>query len=192
MKKICTLTIILLLLISPCLAFASGDSISADGLTSPIETLFDISLGMNLDEARQILNQEPYRSQWADRYKNATKMHKYNLFYDSKQDPASQAFRQFKRELSINADRTNTINQITYVLHFRSEAEYNKLVNSLVENANAEWGALQDEQITGSEKREALHRTWGKDNLHLSIATQYYPEYSPQFPYIVYIARTKS
>ncbi len=192
MKKICTLTIILLLLTLNCLALASEGSISADGLTSPIETLFDINLGMNLNEAHQILNQESYRSKWVDRYKNATPIYKYGLTYDYKEDPASKNFKQVKRELSINADRTSTINQITYVLYFRSEAEYNELVNSLVENANAEWGALQDEQITGPEKREALHRTWGKDNLHLTIATQYYPEYNRQFPYIVRIARTKS
>lgn len=191
MKKICTLTIILLLLICP-LAFAADDSISAEGLTSPIETLFDISLGMNIDEAYKIFNQEPYRSKWADRYKHTTQLYRYGLTYDYKENPGSKAFRQVQREFSINCDRTGTINMISYFLYFRSEAEYNKLVNSLVEHANAEWGELQDEQITGFDKLEVLHRTWGKDNLHLSIVTRYYPEYSPQYPYIVQIARVKN
>ena len=83
MKKICTLTIILLLLTLNCLALASEGSISADGLTSPIETLFDINLGMNLNEAHQILNQESYRSKWVDRYKNATPIYKYGLTFYS-------------------------------------------------------------------------------------------------------------
>lgn len=41
-------------------------------------------------------------------------------------------------------------------------------------NANAEFGEIQDEQITGGQ-RESLHRTWGRDNLHITIATRYHP-----------------
>lgn len=192
MKLFYTIMTMLLLLIYPNFAFASGDRISADGLTSPIETLFDVSLGMNLDEARQIFKQEPYASKWVDREKNPTKTNNHFVFYDHRESIESKTFSQVKREFAINADRNNTINQITYVLYFRNEEEYNKLVHALVERATAEWGTVQDEQSTGPENREALHRTWGRDNLHLTIATQYYPEYNRQFPYSIRIARTKS
>lgn len=152
MKKIRTLALTLLIFVFPCIAFAFEGPISPEGLTSPIETLFDVSLGMNLDDSRQV-----------------------------------------KQELTINADRTKTINQITCNLYFRNETEYNTLVNALIESATAEWGALQDEQVTGlNDKREALHRTWGKDDLHLTIATEYFPEYNAQFPYIVLISRSRS
>lgn len=192
MKLFYTIMTMLLLLIYPNFAFASGDRISADGLTSPIETLFDVSLGMNLDEARQIFKQEPYASKWVDREKNPTKTNNHFVFYDHRESIEGKTFSQVKREFAINADRNNTINQITYVLYFRNEEEYNKLVHALVERATAEWGTVQDEQSTGPENREALHRTWGRDNLHLTIATQYYPEYNRQFPYSIRIARTKS
>lgn len=192
MKNFYMFMTMLLLLIYPNFAFASGDRISADGLTSPIETLFDVSLGMNLDEARRIFKQEPYASKWVDREKNPTKTSNHFVFYDHRESIESKTFPQVKREFALNADGTNAINQITYVLYFRNEAEYNKLVNALVERATAEWGAVQDEQSTGPENRKALHRTWGRDNLHLTIATQYYPEYNRQFPYSIRIARTKS
>ncbi len=192
MKFFYTFMTLLLLLIYPNFTFASGTAISSDGLTAPIETLFDVSLGMNLDEARRILKQEPYASKWVDRETNSAKTNNHFAFYDYKESIESKAFPQVKREFAINADRNNTINQITYVLYFRNEAEYNKLVTTLVERATAEWGTVQDEQSTGPENREALHRTWGKDNLHLTIVTRYYPEYNRQFPYSIRIARTKS
>lgn len=176
--------LVLMLMIYPNIVLASATVINPEGLVTPIENLFNVNLGMQLDVAKGIIAKNP---KWVD--KNIG--YKYGASYSYRDDVTGKAIMQVKRELSLNADRTNTINAITYILYFQDEAAYNNLVNKLVADANAEFGEMQDEQITGVE-RESLHRTWGKDNLHITITTRYHPEYSPKYPYIVSIMRTKS
>ena len=184
MRQIRMFLLVLMLMVCPNIVLASEAVINPEGLVTPIENLFNVNLGMQLDVAKGIIAKN---SKWVD--KNIG--YKYGVIYTYRDDITGKAIMQVKRELSLNADQTSTINAITYILYFQDEAAYNKLVNKLVAEANSEFGAMQDEQIIGGE-RESLHRTWGRDNLHITIATRYYPEYSPKYPYIVSIMRTKS
>lgn len=195
MKKIKILALTLMMMVFPCVAFAFGGPIDPAGLTSPIETLFNVSLGTKLEAAKIIFEHDPYSQKWENTGKNNKNAYKYGLFYKHIDDPTSKIFSQVKQEFTIGADPNKIINQITYTLYFSNKVEYDTFINALTAQAGAEW-ELQDEQVlpqSGSkENRSTLHRTWGKDDLHLSIATSYFPEYNVYYPYIVRISRSKS
>lgn len=192
MKRVKVLALTLMMFVFPCIAFAFDGPIDPAGLTSPIETLFDVSLGTKLDDAKAVLEHDPYSKKWKNTDENNKNAYQYALFYKHIDDPLSKIFSQVKQELTINSDMSKTINQITYTLYFSNKAEYDSFVKALTEQAAAEW-ELQDEQIQPmSGGRETLHRTWGKEDLHLSIATSYFPKYNAHYPYIVRISRTRS
>lgn len=195
MKKIKILALTLMMMVFPCVVFAFDGPIDPAELTSPIETLFDVSLGTNLENAKNVFDHAPYVQKWEDTQKNNKNPYKYGLFYKHIDNPMSKIFSQVKQEFTIGADTNKIVNQITYTLYFSNKGEYDTFINALNEQASAQW-ELQDEQVLPrsgyKENRETLHRTWGKDDLHLSIATSYFPEYNLHYPYIVRISRTKS
>lgn len=157
-------------------------------LVTPMDSLYGVRLGDNLETVRKKLQNSAYNEEW-DAYLKETKvanefMQEYEMV---PKNPATSL--EVRRTFTIGADLDGRINSISYVLYYRTpQGEYEQLVRDFVQVATANFGTPV-EQETAMGKKRLLHRTWLNGEQRLSMVAYDMPGYDPKHPYILRILR---
>lgn len=187
LRKIIVVTL-LALMSFPCFAFAREYDSSVDGLVTSMDSVCDVSIGNNLELLRQAFREEPYSQKWYPRYK-ADERYKQHLIYTHMLNTDPEAGYDINRTLFIDADSDGTINNITYILSYRTNGiYYSGMLKSLIKEATNKFGTplCFTGQVDG---RDAQFKTWTDGDRKLSIVTYYTPN-SKFHPNVIRIIRS--